>query len=160
MKSYTADICDNYPNNVQVLAPHYNSYGGVAMCHGKIVTIELFEDNKALVELLRDTSGEGKICVVDVKGDYCAVVGETLMGYAYHNGWAGIVINGYVRDTHQTAVVPVGLYALGTYPFKSQKKAEANHNTVLEFSGVTFTPGEFLYADKDGIVVTKENIVL
>jgi len=160
MKSYTADICDTYPNDVQVLDPKYKSYGGVAMCHGEIITIELFEDNKALVELLKNEHGDGKICVVDVKGNYCAVVGETLMGYAYHNGWAGIIINGYVRDTHQTAVVPVGLYALGTYPFKSQKKMQANRNIVLEFGGITFTPGDFLYADKDGIVVTKENIVL
>jgi regulator of ribonuclease activity A len=160
MKSYTADICDQHPSEVQVLDPKYNSYGGIAMCHGEIVTIKLFEDNKALVELLRDNRGDGKICVVDVEGDYCAVVGETLMGYAYHNGWAGIVINGYVRDTHQTAVIPVGLYALGTYPFKSQKKAQAEHNITLNFGNVEFKVGEYLYADKDGIITTKQNIIL
>ena len=160
MKSYTADICDNHPNEVQVLDPNYISYGGATMCHGEIITIELFEDNKALVELLRDNRGDGKICVVDVKGDYCAVVGETLMGYAYHNGWEGIIINGYVRDTHQTSVVPVGLWALGTYPFKSQKKADANKNKTLSFGNVEFRVGEFLYADKDGIVVTKSNIII
>lgn len=119
-----------------------------------------FEDNKALVELLRDNRGDGKICVVDVVGDYCAVVGETLMGYAYHNGWEGIIINGYVRDTHQTAVVPVGLFALGTYPFKSQKKAEAKKDITLDFGNVEFRVGEYIYADKDGIITTKENIVL
>ena len=160
MKSYTADICDKYPNDVKVLAPQYNSYGGVAMCHGEITTIQLFEDNKDLVELLRNTKGDGKICVVDVVGNYCAVVGETLMGYAYHNGWAGIVINGYVRDTHQTSQIPVGLFALGTYPFKSQKKAEAKKDITLNFGDVEFNVGEFIYADKDGIVVTKENIIL
>jgi len=160
MKSYTADICDNHPNKVQVLDPNYKSYGGVSMCHGEITTIELFEDNKALVKLLRDTRGDGKICVVDVKGDYCAVVGETLMGFAYHNGWEGIIINGYVRDTHQTAVVPVGLWALGTYPYKSQKKADANQNITLNFGNIEFRVGEFLYADKDGIIVTKNDIIL
>jgi len=160
MKSYTADICDSHPNDVQVLAPNYHSYGGVSMCHGEIVTVELDEDNKTLVELLRDTKGEGKICVVNVKGEYCAVVGETLMGYAYHNGWAGIVINGYVRDTHQTAIVPVGLYALGTYPFKSGKKAVGKIGVTLQFGGVKFNAGDFLYADKDGIIVTNENIII
>jgi len=160
MKSYTADICDNHPSKVQVVAPLFNSYGGVSMCHGEIVTIKLFEDNKALVELLRDNKGDGKICVVDVEGDYCAVVGETLMGYAYHNGWAGIVINGYVRDTHQTTQIPVGLWAIGTYPYKSQKKADAILNTTLKFANVKFNVGEYLYADRDGIVVTKENIIL
>jgi len=160
MKSYTADICDKYPNEVQVLNPNYLSYGGVSMCHGEIITIKLYEDNKALVELLRDNRGDGKICVVDVEGDYCAVVGETLMGYAYHNGWEGIVINGYVRDTHQTAVVPVGLYALGTYPYKSIKKKQGVLGCELNFGNVNFKEGEFLYADKDGIVITKQNIVL
>jgi len=160
MKSYTADICDNHSDKVQVLNPILNSYGGVSMCHGQIQTIQLFEDNKALVELLRDTRGDGKICVVDVVGDYCAVVGETLMGYAYHNGWAGIIINGYVRDTHQTTQIPVGLWAKGTYPFKSQKKAKAELNTTLNFSNVTFNVGEFLYADRDGVIVSKEDITL
>ncbi len=160
MKSYTADICDNYKDEVQVLDPHYKSYGGVSMCHGEIITIKLYEDNKDLVELLKNNRGDGKICVVDVVGNYCAVVGETLMGYAYHNGWEGIVINGYVRDTHQTAVVPVGLYALGTYPYKSQRKADAELEIELDFGNVHFKCGEFLYADKDGIVITKQNIVL
>ena len=160
MKSYTANICDKYPSIVQVLTPNYKSYGGVAMCHGQIRTIQLFEDNSELVKLLKETNGKGKICVVDVVGEYCAVVGETLMGYAYSNNWAGIIINGYVRDTHQTSQIPVGLFALGTYPYKSCKKALAKHNIDLNFGNVTFKDGEFVYADKDGIVVTKENITL
>jgi len=158
MKSYTADICDKYPNDVQVLDPNYQSFGGIAMCHGEIKTIKLFEDNKALVELLRDTKGDGKICVVDVVGDYCAVVGETLMKYAYKNNWQGIIINGYVRDTHETLQIPVGLWALGTYPFKSQKKQDAILDETLQFGNVTFNVGEFIYADNDGIIVTKSNL--
>ncbi|MEA3353033.1 MAG: ribonuclease E activity regulator RraA [Campylobacterota bacterium] len=160
MKSYTADICDNHPNEVQVADPVFKSYGGVSMTHGSITTVKLFEDNKALVELLRDTKGHGKVCVVDVQGDYCAVVGETLMGYAYHNGWEGIVINGYVRDTHQTKQIPVGLWALGTYPFKSRKKEQGLYDKTLNFASVEFRVGEFIYADQDGIITIKENIVL
>lgn len=154
MKSYTADICDKYNNQVQVLDPFYNSYGGVSMCHGEIYTIELFEDNTALVELLRDTQGENRVCVVDVKGNYCAVVGENLMKFAYANHWAGIVINGYVRDTHETSQIPVGLFALGTYPHKSTKKAKANQEIDLTFGGVLFKMGATLYADNDGIIVS------
>ncbi len=158
MKSYTADICDKHNEEVQVLDPLYKSYGGISQCHGPITTIELFEDNTDLVKLLRDEKGEGKICVVDVKGDYCAVVGETLMGFAYENGWAGIVINGYVRDTHQTSQIPVGLFAIGTYPLKSTKKADSNRDCELNFGGVKFKVGEILYADNDGIIVVKNNI--
>ena len=158
MKSYTADICDKYPNDVQVLDPNYQSFGGISMCHGIITTIKLYEDNKALVELLRDTDGNGKICVVDVEGDYCAVVGETLMNYAYKNNWKGIIINGYVRDTHETLQIPVGLWAIGTYPFKSQKKHDAVLNESLQFGNVIFNTGEILYADNDGIIVTKTEL--
>ncbi len=158
LQSYTADICDKYNNKIQILDPFYKSYGGISMCHGTIYTIELFEDNKALVELLRDTKGEGRICVVDVKGNYCAVVGENLMKFAYENNWAGIVINGYVRDTHETSQIPVGLFALGTYPHKSTKKADANQKIELNFGNVTFKVGEFLYADNDGIIVSEDSI--
>lgn len=155
MKSYTADICDKYNKEVQVLDPIFNSYGGVSMCHGEITTIKLFEDNTDLIKLLRDEKGDGKICVVDVKGDYCAVVGENLMKFAYENGWAGIVINGYVRDTHETLQIPVGLFALGTYPLKSTKKADSSRDIELSFAGVTFRVGEILYADNDGIITQK-----
>jgi len=159
MKSYTADICDTNPNDIQVLEPILQSFGGVSMCHGQVVTLKLFEDNKALVELLRDTKGDGKICVVDVVGDTCAVVGETLMGYAYHNNWAGIIINGYVRDTHQTRQIPVGLWAKGTYPFKSQIKKDGVVNVSLDFGKVVFENDKFLYADQDGIVVSNTNML-
>jgi regulator of ribonuclease activity A len=152
MELYTADICDNN-KDIQVLEPIFRSFGGVSICHGKIVTIKLFEDNSDLVTLLRDKKGYGKICVVDVQGNYCAVVGETLMNYAYKNNWAGIVVNGYVRDIHKTSQIPVGLFALGTYPYKSQKKAKAKRDIELEFAGVCIKPNGILYADNDGIVV-------
>jgi regulator of ribonuclease activity A len=123
------------------------------MCHGEVTTIKLYEDNTDLVQLLKNEKGNNKICVVDVQGDYCAVVGETLMGYAYENGWAGIVINGYVRDTHQTSQIPVGLFALGTYPLKSIKKATSSRDIILNFANATIKAGDTLYADNDGIVI-------
>jgi len=155
MKSYTADICDKYPDKVQVLDPKFKAYGGVSMCQGNITTVKLFEDNKTLVELLRDTNGEGKICVVDVVGDYCAVVGDNLMQYAYKNDWKAIIINGYIRDTHETLQIPVGLWALGTYPYRSQKKKEGLLKETLEFGNVIFIENEYIYADNDGIISTK-----
>jgi len=78
----------------------------------------------------------------------------------YYYQWICKGFNGYVRDIHQTTQIPVGLWAKGTYPFKSQKKQVAQHNIELNFGNVSFKVGEFLYADRDGVVVTKENIVL
>jgi len=153
MKSYTADLCDKHSDKIQILNPIFKSFGGVAMCHGKIVTIQLDEDNTDLVKLLRDEKGDGRICVVDVKGDYCAVVGENLMNFAYENNWAGIVINGYVRDTHETKQIPVGLFALGTYPLKSTKKAPSKRDIELNIANVNIQPNKTLYADNDGIII-------
>jgi regulator of ribonuclease activity A len=157
MKLYTADICDQYGDDIQVLEPIFKCYGGAKKCSGAITTIELYEDNGDLVKLLRDEQGEGKICVVNVVGDYCAVVGENLMKFAHKNGWGGIVINGYVRDTEMTEQIPVGLFALGTYPYKSRKTAEAKRAIELSFAGVVFKEGNYLYADRDGIIISDKN---
>ncbi len=155
MDFFTADICDNAPSNVKVLPPIFNSYGKKQKFFGEIETVKLYEDNKALVELLRDTQGNGRVCVVDVEGNYCAVVGENLMNFAAKNGWAGIVINGYVRDTLQTSQIDVGLFAIGTYPFKSQKKQAGEVGIDLNIHNIKVTKGEFLWADVDGVVITK-----
>ena len=155
----TADLCDLHGTRIQIARPVFRSYGGIEHCFGPIRTIRIDEDNTELVKMLRDEAGEGAIVVVDVGGAHCAVVGDTLMGYAARNGWAGIVVHGYVRDTRLTREIPVGLWALGAYPLKSPKKAPAKLDVDLEFAGVTFRPGEYLYADHDGIVVMKDNVV-
>ncbi len=154
MSFSTADLCDEYGGGVEMLEMPLVSYGGVDSFSGEIVTIKLDEDNSDLVSMLRDERGEGRVVVVDVEGKYCAVVGDTLMGFAKKNGWSGIVINGFVRDIAITKTIPVGLLALGTCPRKSSKKAESKRDIELNFGGVAFRAGEFLYTDEDGVVVS------
>ncbi len=158
MKFYTADLCDAYPDKVAVVAPGLRSFGGVTSCFGEITTITLDEDNAGLVALLQE-EGKGRIAVVDAKGAYCAIVGDTLMGYAQKNNWAGIVVNGYVRDTENTRMIDVGLWALGTCPMKSRKKAPFARCEDVSFLDVTFHEGDILYADSDGMVVSRESLV-
>ncbi len=158
MDFFTADICDENVDKVQVLNPGFQSYGKATKCQGEILTVKLFEDNGALVELLRDNQGDGKVVVVDVQGDFCAVVGDKLMGFAKQNNFAGIVVNGYVRDTATTATIDVALYALGTYPFKSQKKCTGEIGTDIEFGNIKFKTGEYIYCDQDGIITSKEKL--
>lgn len=159
MAIFTADLCDEHSDKVFLLGPGYQNYGGADMCQGEIITIKLDKNNADLVALLRDEDGTGKIVVVDVDQEYFAVVGENLMKFAQQNKYAGIVINGYVRDTFQIKDIPVGLYALGTCSRKSIPVTSSERNIPLNFGGITFTPGEYLYADTDGIVVTKEKIL-
>jgi len=154
MKFYTADLCDKYPENVQVLDPIMKSYGGSKRIMGQIITVKLFGSNKTLVELLK-SDGEGQIAVVDVDANYTAVVGDNLMKFAYENNWAGIIINGYVRDTKNTKEIDVGLFALGTCPKKTMEACEGSLHVKVEFGGVSFNEGDYLYADRDGIIVSQ-----
>ncbi len=158
MKFHTADLCDAHHEIVDVLEPRLQSYGGAVAIFGEITTIQLDEDNSDLITLLK-SEGDGRIVVVDAQAAHCAIVGDTLMGYALKNNWAGIIVNGYVRDTQNTQNITVGLWALGTYPMKSRKKAPSKQHINLHFLGVDFKEGDFLYADKDGIIVSQRKLI-
>ena len=155
MKFYTADLCDKYPNDVRVLEPLFKSYGGSKKMMGQIVTIKLPGHNKTLAEFLKTTQGNGRIVVVDVDAQYTAVVGDNMMKFALENGWAGMVVNGYVRDTKNTKEIGIGLFALGTCPKKTMEPCEGSLHVTLQFAGVEFKEGDYLYADRDGIIVSK-----
>lgn len=159
MTRYTADICDEHPNQTSVLGPGYHNFGGIDKCKGIVTTIKLDKNNADLVALLRDEDGSGKVVVVDVQQEYFAVVGENLMKFAQKNNYAGIIINGYVRDTEQIQDIPVALYALGTCSRKSIPVTQGERGIVLSFGGITFNEGDFVWADRDGIVISQEDLV-
>lgn len=151
----TTDLCDAHGAALQVAEPVWRDFGGRTDFSGPIETLRTHDDNTKLRALL-ETEGRGRVLVVDNGASRaCAVVGGNLGTLAERNGWAGIVVNGYVRDAAELASCAVGIKALGTFPRKSLK---ANRGTVGEtvgFWGVTFNPGHFLYADRDGIVVSE-----
>lgn len=159
MAFFTADICDEHSDKVFVLGPEYKNYGGSEKCQGQIVTIKLDKNNSDLITLLRDKDGTGKIVVVDVDKAYFAVVGENLMKFAHQNNYAGIIVNGYIRDTFQIKDIPVALYALGTCPRKYIPVTQGEQHIQLSFGDVDFNDGDYLYADTDGVIVTPEKIV-
>ncbi|MFT7004693.1 MAG: regulator of ribonuclease activity A [Sulfurimonas sp.] len=155
---FTADICDEHLDKVLVLDPQYKNYGGADSCQGEVVTIRLDKNNSELIKLLRDEDGTGKVVVVDVREEYFAVVGENLMKFAHKNNYAGIIVNGYIRDTFQIKDIPVALYALGTCPKKYIPETEGERNVHLSFGGIGFENGDYLYADTDGVIVTSEKL--
>ena len=157
MGFYTADLCDNFPDKVEVLEESMISYGGLNKCAGVIETVTLKENNFELAKLLQ-TPGHGRIVVVNVDGAYVAVVGERMMKFAHSNGWVGIIVNGYVRDTHITKDVKTGLWALGTCPKKNAVEVPGFVGHDVTFGGVTFKSGAYVYADLDGIIVSNESL--
>ena len=153
---FTADFCDNHPEKVSVLGPGYSNYGGARKAQGEVTTIALDLNNTDLITLLRDETGEGKVVVVDADRAYCAIVGENLMKFAHKNGYAAIIVNGYIRDTEQIKDIPVALYALGPCPRKSIPVTKAKRNIPLAFGGANFNPGDYVYIDADGVIVTAQ----
>lgn len=155
-----ADLCDDNTNKkIQVLSSDYKNYGGRKKSFGKIVTIKLDKSNWRLLELLRDEDGEGRIVVVENAKFFYGVVGDKLMAFAEKNNWAGIILNGYVRDTAYTRNIDVALYAFGTCPLRNFEKTSSSRAVQLSFGGVTFNDGDYVYLDEDGIIVSTEALL-
>ena len=157
----TTDLCDAHPAKVRIAEPiGFNDYGAPTIFGGRIYTVKCFEDN-SLVRKALETDGSGKVLVVDGGGSMrCALLGDMLGELAVKNKWSGIVIYGCIRDSAAMALLPVGVKALDTIPLKSNKRNEGQENIAVRFAGVDFVPGEFLYADEDGIIVSSEALSL
>lgn len=149
----TTDLSDEYGPDALVANLLFQDYGAVSMFSGPIATLWTFEDN-GMVRTLLETPGEGRVLVVDGGGSLnCALVGGNLGKLAEDNGWSGVVVHGGVRDRAELAQCKTGIKALGHTPRKSQKRGIGNANIPVKFAGITFLPGDYLYADLDGIVV-------
>lgn len=149
----TADLCDKYEAELQVADPTLGDFGGLMHFAGPIATVKVYEDN-ALVRKTLEGEGNGRVLVIDGAGSTrTALIGDQIGKLAEENGWAGLVINGCIRDVEDVSDLDLGVKALGTTPRKSGKKGIGEVDVVVTFAGVTFTPGHYLYADPDGIVV-------
>lgn len=149
----TADLIDAH-EHLQSCDVQFQSFGGSPLFFGSIVTVRCRHDN-ALLKGVLSQPGAGRVLVVDGDGSlHCALVGDLIAGMAVTNGWAGIVVHGAVRDTAAMAALNLGVKALGTNPRRSAKAGAGQVDVPVEFGGVVFTPGHWLYSDEDGIVVS------
>lgn len=159
------DFSENQPGkNIQTLIPSmdghfFKSYGARKSFGGQIVTVKCHEDNSRVKELLA-TDGTGKVLVVDGGASMrCALMGDMIAESAVKNHWNGVVIYGCVRDVDAIAELDLGVHALASIPKKSNRKGIGEVDVPLYFGSVTFNAGEFIYADNNGIVVSKEKLV-
>ncbi|WP_234264821.1 MULTISPECIES: ribonuclease E activity regulator RraA [Hydrogenophaga] len=158
----TCDLCDAHKNDAsgrfRVLPPVFRDFGAVRRFAGPVVTVKCFEDNtpvKAAVE----SPGEGRVLVVDGGASLRrALLGGNLGAAAARNGWAGVVIDGCVRDVAELAVCEVGIRALASMPLPTERKAEGLRDLPVLVQGVWVRPGDWLYADEDGIVVSDRRL--
>ncbi|WP_017792136.1 ribonuclease E activity regulator RraA [Leucobacter salsicius] len=151
----TADLYDERGHELQSLALQLQDIGGVTGFSGPVRTVRCFQDN-ALVKEVLQTPGEGAVLVIDGSGSLeTALVGDMIAGFAADNGWSGLVVNGAIRDRVAIGTLPLGVKALGSNPAKSTKTGAGSLDVPVEFAGVRFEPGAFVWCDEDGVLVTK-----
>ena len=154
----TADLCDKH-SKIQIAEPIFNLYGKKKKFMGKIRTVIAIEDNSYVKELV-NTKVDGDVMVIEGKGSTkCALLGDNLAKIASENGWSGFIINGCIRDSEIISSISIGIKALNTMPKKSNKNNVGEFKKDLNFAGVLFQEGNFLYSDSDGIIISEEKLI-
>ena len=167
----TCDFCDAHkndsPQQFRALPPVFRDFGARQVFCGPVVTVKCFEDN-SLVKAAVDSCGfvetpqgrVGQVLVVDGAGSLRrALLGGNLGAAAAKNGWAGVVIDGCVRDVAELAVLDVGIRALASMPMPTEKQNQGLKDLAVQIQGVWVNPGDWLYADADGMVVSANQLV-
>lgn len=159
MSIKTTDLCDEFGANAKVLLPIFQDLGGRADFQGRAVTVKCFEDNSRIKEL-STAPGEGKVLVVDGGGsDRCALFGDHIAEDLVRNGWAGVLVYGYVRDKAVLSTLPMAIKALGVTPAKSTKRNEGQVGLSVVIAGQTIADGDQLFADEDGVLLLKDVVI-
>lgn len=159
----TTDLCDDHPQmledgRLQVLPPVFSRFGQRVKFCGHATTLQVFEDN-ALVRSTLEAPGNGNVLVIDGGASMRrALVGGQLGVLAQQNGWAGIVVHGCIRDSDEINACDIGVRALGVHPQKSAKKGVGERNVRVLIGGIPVNPGDWIYADADGILVAQEKL--
>ena len=159
MSFSTPDLSDENPE-VKALSPILKNLGGKKVFWGKIETLQCPDDNSYIKELL-NSEGAGKGLVVDASGiSSVALLGDMIAEAGVKNNWSGIVINGYVRDIDVLGKLNLGIQALGTMPVRSEKKNQGQVGIDVSFGGLTFSSGDYVYADNNGLLLSKKELIL
>jgi len=149
----TADLVDDIGPDVRSCDLQFRQFGARTEFAGPISTVRCFQDNALLKSILSEHSSGG-VLVIDGGGSlHTALVGDLIAELARSNGWAGLIVNGAVRDAAALRGIDIGIKALGTNPRKSTKTGAGERDVEITLGGVTFVPGEVAYSDDDGVVV-------
>lgn len=155
----TPDLCDAFADDVRVLQPLLKNFGGIHAFGGPISTVKCHEDN-SLVKTALDEPGHGRVLVVDGGGSLRrALLGDLLAQKAVSNGWAGVIVYGCIRDVDVIATLALGVQAIAANPQKTDKRNEGQRDVRVSFGGVDFMPGEFVYADNNGVIVAAKPLL-
>lgn len=153
------DLCDQHRDALQVADPLFHDFGGKPLFYGQAVTLSCYEDNSLVRELV-NRPGQGRVMVIDGGGSLRrALLGDQLAIKAAEQGWEGIVIFGAVRDVGTLATLALGVKALAACPVKTEKLGQGELDVVVSFAGVTIHPGDYVYADLNGVLVSAARLI-
>ena len=161
MRFATCDLCDANEDKlangqVRVLPPIYQAFGALEKFSGRASTLKLFEDN-GMVRTVLETPGDGRVLVIDGGGSLrCALLGGNLGVLAQKNSWVGVIVHGCIRDVAEINACQIGVRALAAMPVRSIKRGGGEHDGRISLSGVAVTPGDWIYADQDGILISAD----
>jgi regulator of ribonuclease activity A len=154
----TADLVDDYGDLLESCSVQFRDFGGRKRFFGPVRTLRCYRDNQILKATL-GSPGDGAVMVVDGGGSLeSALIGDMIAALGMKNGWAGCIINGVVRDSVILGTLEIGIKALGVNPIKSSKNGEGELDVAVEFGGVRFEPGQWIYADEDGMVIAPHQL--
>ncbi|TMV64527.1 ribonuclease E activity regulator RraA [Thioclava sp. BHET1] len=155
----TADLYDRFHADLQVCELQFRSFGAQAFC-GPCETLSTFEDHTPVLAALEEP-GAGRVLVVDAGGSFrVGVLGDRLAGIGVRNGWAGLVINGVIRDSAGIDAVGLGVKALGATARRGWTPGPGRRGAPVSFGAVTFHPGAWIYADRDAVLISPRALVV
>lgn len=157
----TCDLCDQHKDDhsgrLRVLSPAFLDYGGRSAFCGPLVTVRCHEDNTLVKQILEQEPGQGRVLLVDGAGAIQrALMGGNIAASASRNGWSGVVVHGAIRDVHELRATALGVRALAHVPMPTSRAGQGQRDVVVHLDGLLVRPGEWLYADEDGMVVSSQ----
>lgn len=156
MEYNTSELCDLFAEQIDVLDPIFEHYGGITSFGGQVQTVKCFEDNGIIADVLRQ-NGTGKVLVVDGGGSTRrGLIDIEIAELALENNWEGIICNGSVRHVDRLEEISLGILALNSTPVASSDQGIGEAEVAINFAGVTFLPDDHLYADSTGTVLSPE----
>ncbi|WP_434358025.1 ribonuclease E activity regulator RraA [Parasalinivibrio latis] len=156
MEYNTSELCDVYLDQVDVVEPMFNSYGGRSSFGGQVTTIKCFEDS-GIIRSVAELGGEGRVMLIDGGGSLRrALVDADVAALAAENKWEGIVVYGCVRDVDALDEIDIGIKALASIPVGADSQGIGESDVPVNFGGVTFLPEDHIYADSTGVILSPE----
>ena len=124
---------------------------------GTAFTVKAPAGDNMMFHRALDLAQPGDVIVVD--GGGCSVrslAGEIMMTYCQGRGFAGVVVNGCLRDLDGIQKLDMPVYATGITPQGPYKNGPGEINVPVCIGGVAVLPGDILVGDVDGIVVIRK----